>query len=808
MPLLSPYRVLDLTDHRGELAGAVMADLGAEVIRIEPPGGVPSRRRPPLDPAAPAALQSLEFIAWNRGKRSIVLDFARTADLEVLRALITDADFVIESGPPGRLAAAELDFTALAALNPRLVRVMLTPFGADGPRAHWRGSDLVLAALGGPLALQGTPDRPPVRLSVPQVWRHAGVEAVVAALIAHARLQRTGQAQDVDVSAQCVMTWTLLNAMDTAAIQGEDFRRRGSVLQIGGTPVPLVFEVADGHVVAILSGATVRAVLPEMIAAGLADESWYEEDWPTWRARVQFGEPVKFTTEQVRDAFTAWLRPWTRQALMRHGLEIGVSFAPANTLADVLAFDHLEARGFWQTVTLPGGKRIRAPGAFARTSSEALVARGRAPDLDEHGPALRAAPARRARPRLPAPDGAALPLAGLKVADFSWVGVGPITGRYLADHGATVVRIESEGRPDVLRGGAPMKDGVPGINRSQFYGDFNTSKLGLQLDLKQPAAVAIARRLIAWADVCIESFTPGTMARFGLGYESVRDINPGIVMLSTCLMGQTGPARALAGYGYHAGAVAGFLELTGWPDREPSNPWVAYTDTIAPRYTAALVLAALDRRRRTGEGLWIDAAQLEMGLQFLTPEILEHQVSGARITRMGNRSRHFAPQGVYPCRGDDRWCAIAIDNDAEWQSLCRVLGRDDWARDAALADAPGRLARHDELDQGIGAWTAEREAEDVAEILQAAGVPAGVPQLSRDLLEDPQYRHRGFYRWLEHPEMGRIPYAGHQFRIAGYPSGPRGPAPLLGQHLTEVLGGLLGMSDSEIADALANGALG
>jgi benzylsuccinate CoA-transferase BbsF subunit len=393
------------------------------------------------------------------------------------------------------------------------------------------------------------------------------------------------------------------------------------------------------------------------------------------------------------------------------------------------------------------------------------------------------------------------------VADFSWVGVGPITARCLADHGATVIRVETESRPDVLRLNAPFKDGVPGINRSQFYGDFNTSKLGLALDLKNPASGPIVDRLLAWADVCIESFTPGTARALGVDFERARVANPSLVMVSTCLMGQTGPAASFAGYGYHAAAVAGFYEVTGWPDLRPDGPWVAYTDTIAPRFITATLIAALDHRRRTGEGQWIDAAQIEASLHFLAPELLEHQRTSARLTRMGSRSRHFAPYGMYRCAGEDRWCAIGVDTDAQWRALSRALGRGDWANDAALATASGRIARHDELDAGITEWTSKRAPHAAAEELQAVGVPAGAAQLASDLLQDPQLAHRGFYRWLEHPVMGRIPYAGHQYRIRGYDSGPRAPAPTLGQHLVEVLAGELGMSDDEIADALASGAL-
>ena len=400
-----------------------------------------------------------------------------------------------------------------------------------------------------------------------------------------------------------------------------------------------------------------------------------------------------------------------------------------------------------------------------------------------------------------------LPFSGLKVADFSWVGVGPITAKYLADHGATTVRVETSRPPDILRVAGPFKDGVFGPNRTQFYGSFNTSKLSITLNLKNPAARDVARRLIAWADVYMESFTPGTISDLGLGYEAARAINPDIIMVSTCLMGQTGPAARLAGYGAHAAAVSGFGEVTGWPDRPPSGPYVAYTDTIANRFLAAALMAALDHRRRTGEGQYIEQAQMESALYFLAPELVRYQIDGSQPRRMGNQSPNDAPHAAYPCAGNDQWCAIAVETDAQWQALRRVLGAPAWALDPALDTAAGRLARREQIDEAIAVWTRTRTPHEAMAELQAAGVPAGAVQRSSDLLQDPQLRHRGFFRAHAHTEMGEVPYEGHQFRIAGYDSGPRFAAPCLGEHSFEVMRDFLGMSEEEIAEVAAAGAL-
>ncbi len=400
-----------------------------------------------------------------------------------------------------------------------------------------------------------------------------------------------------------------------------------------------------------------------------------------------------------------------------------------------------------------------------------------------------------------------LPFEGLKIADFSWVWVGPTTAKYLADHGATVVRVESESRPDIVRAVGPFKDNVPGPNRTHGFGDFNTSKLGLSLDLKNPLGMAVARRLIAWADVYMESFTPGTMTELGIGYDTARSLNPSIIMVSTCLMGQTGPAAAFAGYGFHAGAIAGFYEITGWPDLPPDGPWTAYTDGVAPRFLAATIMAALDHRRRTGQGQHIDASQMEMSLHFLAPQIIDYNVSGRTVTRAGNRSETAAPHGAYPCSGNDQWCAVAVESDDQWEALRSAMSDPAWARDSRFQTVEGRLRHQDEIDQHLGEWTRDKTPQEAMRLLQSVGVPAGVVQRSSDLLRDPQMAHRRFFRYMDHPEMGNIPYSGHQFRILGYDSGPRFPAPLLGQHTEYILRELLGMSDEEIAEAVIAGAI-
>jgi crotonobetainyl-CoA:carnitine CoA-transferase CaiB-like acyl-CoA transferase len=810
--MLRPYRVVDLTDARAELGPLVLAALGADVVKVEPPGGSASRREAPLDPGLPGPLASLRFHACNRGKRSVVLDLESARGRADFLALVASADFVIENAGPGAMDARGLGFSALREARPDLVYVAISPFGQDGPYARHRATDLTLAAMGGMLAVNGDADRRPVRVTVPQTWHHAAVESALAALVAHHRRVRSGEAQLVDVSVQAAVFWTGLNAMIAHAIQGRNIERNGTVLQLSTLVTPLVYPCADGEVVLIGTTATLLRLVPWMLEDGVVDAAWARsEDWRTYEARMLTGGELAVPAPALRERIEAFCRRHKKEELFLGGIARGATIAPVNTTADVLALRHLEARDYWSRLALPDGRELRAPGPFVRASRTPVVFGATAPAVGEHSievlAELEPRPARPAAPE-PADRSPALPFAGVKVADFSWIGVGPISAKVLADHGADVVRVEAENPVDRLRVVGPFKDDVPGIDRCQFFGAFNTSKRSLALNLKHPDGLAVAKRLIQWADVCLDSFTAGTMAELGLGWDVARELNPCLVMASTCLMGQTGPAASLAGYGYHAAAVSGFYEVTGWDDRPPGGPFNAYTDTIAPRFLATALVAALDHRRRTGEGQHLDQSQMESSLHFLAPELLATQVTGKSPRRAGNEAPGCAPHDAYPCAGEDQWCAIAVETDAQWQALRRVLGDPAWAASRELDTGAGRFAQRERIDRELAAFTRRFEPRALMDLLQAAGVPAGMVQRSSDHQHDPQLAHRRFFRPLPHPEMGVVPYEGHAYRIAGYDNGPRFAAPCLGEHSYEVLRDVLGYADEEIAELMASGAIG
>ena len=803
--MLKPYTVLDLTDERGELGPMLLGDLGADVIRVETPNGSDARRAAPLQAESAEDMASLQFIAFNRNKRSIALDPTKAEDKQTFAELVRRADFIFTSRGSREAEAFSVSYEFTRDLNPRIIHVLISAFGNDGPHAELLGNDLVIAAMGGPVAIQGLPGQQPVRISVPQVWRHTGAEAAAAAMVALHRMHTTSESQFVDVSAQCAMTWTMLNAMDAYAIQGKDFERIGSKMNNMDNPVELVYSTSDGHVVALPTSKVIEGSMQWMIDDGVVDESYRDVDWQEYDLNLRDPNATPINLAEGTRITAEFIAQHSKDELYEYGIATGVSFAPVNTLQELIDNKHINTRDYWVDAKFAGNKNIKTPGSWCKPSIAAIAIQRSAPRLNQHGDEIRAALASATSApsatieNSPSPMRNALPFDGIKVADFSWVGVGPISAKYLADHGASVTRIESSSRPDVLRGGAPMK-GEPDINHSQFFGDFNTSKRSLTLDMKSPAAIEIAKKYIAESDVMIESFASGAISRMGLDYAEVKKLNPGIIMISTCLMGQTGPAARFAGYGYHAAAIAGFYELTGYPDQPPSGPWLAYTDTIAPRFVSVLLAAAIDHRRRTGEGCYIDVAQIETALHFLAPELLDLQVNGNSPTRMANRSKVAAPQGCYPCAGEDRWCAIGIDTDEQWLALARQIGIDG----TTLPTHADRLTHHNQIDEQISAWTQTRSAQEVMETLQKAGVPAGIVQRSSDLLADPQYQHRGFYHYYQHAAMGNIPYAGHQYKIAGYNHGPRGPAPLLGEHSFEVLTEL-GLTDEEIAQAYAEG---
>ncbi|MGH7773034.1 MAG: CaiB/BaiF CoA transferase family protein [Candidatus Binatia bacterium] len=400
-------------------------------------------------------------------------------------------------------------------------------------------------------------------------------------------------------------------------------------------------------------------------------------------------------------------------------------------------------------------------------------------------------------------------LEGIKVVEFAAYAAGPVVGKHLADHGATVVHVESKARPDGFRTHyPPYKDNIHGLNRSGLFALCNNDKLGITLNLKKtPKATELAKKIVAWSDVVIENFSPGTIKRLGLDYETIKKLKPDLIMLSSSNLGQTGPHAQHPGFGSQLSSLAGFTNLIGYPDGSPQMLYGPYIDYIAVAYGAGAILAALDYRDRTGKGNYIDTAQYETGLQFLAPILLDYKVNGTVASRDANRDRHAAPHGAYPCKGEDSWCVISVFSDEEWRSLCQAMGNPGWAKDKRFATLRGRKDNEDELDQRMGKWTAQFTAREMTEKLQAAGVRAGIVNTMRDLYSDPQLKHRDQWVELEHPEIGKMRYQRPPFILDKTPSGPERRDPLLGEHNDYFYQELLGIAEREYRQLVNEGVI-
>ncbi len=396
---------------------------------------------------------------------------------------------------------------------------------------------------------------------------------------------------------------------------------------------------------------------------------------------------------------------------------------------------------------------------------------------------------------------------GVKILDFSWVVVGPTAVRHFADHGAEVIHVESSSDFDVLRGTPPFKDAVPGLDRSGYFANYNCNKYGITINLRKPEGVELARRLVKWADVVVESFAPGVIKRFGLHYEELKKIKPDIIMASSCQLGQYGPLASFRGFGVQAASLAGFWGVTGYPGGSPTGLYGAYTDCLAPRFLVIAILAALEYRRRTGKGQYIDQSQTESGIHFLAPALLDYVANGRIWGPAGNRNPSAVPHNAYRCQGEDRWCVIAVSTDEEWEAFTEAIGKPDWVQDPKFATFLKRKENEKELDSLVEQWTINYPPEKVMYHMQEAGVPAGIVATAQDLHQDPQLKHRNHFWLLEHPVIGHHTYDAEAFKLSKTPAEPRLPAPCLGQHNELVCREILGLSDDDIAELVAQGIL-
>jgi crotonobetainyl-CoA:carnitine CoA-transferase CaiB-like acyl-CoA transferase len=784
--MLGGLCVLDCSDPSGWLTGRILADFGADVALVEPPGGHPGRAR------------RFAFASLNAGKRSVIAELKAAAGLERVREWVRDADVVIESGRPELAALRE------TAPGTGSVWCAITPFGITGPKASWRASDLGVVAQAGTMFMTGDPDRAPLHSTFPTSWYHGCAEAAAAICAALHWREISGTGQLVDVSLQEAHLMANMSRVAQFPLTSDAGSRAGALMRVGRTTQREIWPCADGFVSFGLRGGPARIpglkrLVAWMTEEGAAPVALTERDWDSYSHTTLTQDEV----DEISDAFARFFAAKTMTELYRAALERGLMLAPANTAGEILAGAQAAARDFFVELDDPDLGRIPLARRFVAVDGVPGATRP-APYAGEHDDAgpwdrpvrrvgrLRGGVRRRA-------------FGGVHVLEFGAGAAGPLTTRYLADHGATVIRVESRSRPDFLRLYA-ITSSQRTLEASPMFAAFNCNKLAITLNLKHSEGRALALKLVEWADVVAENFAPGAMERFGLGYEDLVAVRPDLIMISTCLHGQTGPERDYPGFGGQGSALSGFNHLTGWPDREPLGPYGTITDSLAPRFAAAAVGAALVRRRRTVTmGARLDLSQVECAVYSLGETIVEHAVTGSAPGRLGNRSREAAPHGAFRCAGDDRWIAIAIWSDDEWSRLVEAMGSP--ARtNARFATAAGRLEHVDEVERHLEDWTRSQDRDGLAARLQSLGLEACPVADLEDCYHDPQLAHRGHFRPMDHPVLGRHDYETLGFRLSACPPEFTRPGPTLGRDNAEVYKGILGLPEEEFDRLAAAGA--
>jgi crotonobetainyl-CoA:carnitine CoA-transferase CaiB-like acyl-CoA transferase len=769
------------------MAGRMLVDLGADVVKLEPAGGDPLRRVAPVDPNSGV---SLRFIAWNAGKTSIAFDPEDQRIDRLLRA----ADVVIET--PGFDQALQLH----AARAPQAVWLKATPFGQGGPRANWRASDLGIMAASGNLYATGDPDRAPLRCSEPASYAHASAEAVFAILTALA----AGQPQLIDLSMQEAVVIANMGGPGQCAKTGSKGRRQGAAM--GRTRE--IWPCKDGFVSFGLRGGPSRVhnfhILQKQLALEhLLTPAWAERDWQSFNPAILAEDEI----EALQQPLAKYFARHSMTDLYALAVATNLMLAPANSAAEILSSAQLAARDMF----MPVGDISHFPVRFFLSRSAADTHDALAPHPPAPSPAFNTGPwphwPARTAPVTPAARTPATPTArhawqGLKLVEFGSGAAGPIASRYFAEHGACVIKVESGKHPDFLR--VMAASSPQGLEGSTLFDALNVGKRSITLNLKHPQGRDIARQLMHWADAVLENFAPRAMESYGLDYASMVTTRPDLLMLSTCLNGQSGPQRDYPGFGGQGAALSGFNYLTGWPDREPIGPFGTITDSLAPRFAASALAAGLLYRRRTGLGLHLDISQVETAVYSLSPWLLQQAICGHSATRDGNRSPRAVPHGVFPCQGDDRWIAIACWNDHEWLHLATILGLDA----QRYAEAGSRFAAQDDIEHRVAQATRLRPADALAKQLQYAGIEAvPVADFEDLLLRDAQLQRREHFVRLDRHLTGTSMYERNGFRLSASVSSYERPAPLLGEHTNEILSTCLGYNPGQIESLRASGAL-
>ena len=766
-----------MADEKAELGGRILADLGAEVLRIEPPGGSPSRRVPPFH-----GTESLYFEVRNTNKQGHVLDLTDAAGRAGLLELLAGADIWIETSRPGRLGAVGLDPAELSARIPSLIIVSVTDFGQTGPYRDYLATDPVMSALGWMLFRAGVPELPPVLPPGTLPYDMVGISAALAALTAYLDRGHTGIGQYIDMSVMEAMAQTTDWGLTSYSV----IRKLGVYGEVrdGGGKVYPIIPCADGYVrpamVTVAEWRKLRAWIGE---AGIRPEILQQDHWDDQRVRIDAFDDL------LRPIFVEFFKGRTMLDASLEGQARGIPITPMLTPAGALRADQFEVVGSFAEMPV-GDEVARAPSGFLVVDGTRIGARTPAP---RQGSQTKPTWSPRTAEAGDGHGESGRPYRGLRVVEFGVAGAVPEIGRMLAEYGADVIRVETPNKPDLFR-----QLGGPG-GMGAVFASSNRSTRSFGVDYTTSAGSSIVKELIQKADVLMENLTPGALEPFGLGPDDMSRINPDALVLSSSTMGKRGPWAHWRGYGSNTQLPSGMSWLWSFPDAaEPVPQNVAFPDHFVGRLGAVAVAADLIGRRRGDRGARrVEIIQAEMALNLLAEQYVKESLAPGSVQPRGNRSPLGSPWGVYPCAGNQRWCVITCRDDAEWRGLARAMGDPEWTRDARFEHARGRSEAADEVDDHISEWTSEHEDRQVMELLQANGVPAGFMMYMSDQPKDPHLAARGYIVEIDQPGLGDVLFEGPAFHASRLPAPITAPAPLLGEHTMAIWTEVLGRSAEE-----------
>lgn len=779
----------------------LLGDLGAEVIKVEPPEGDPARRYGPF-PAQPcgdgsAAAAGALFLYNNTSKRGMRCDFADPEQVELLRRLVDGADALIDDHAPAALEPLGLGLEATRRRNPGLVYTSVTPYGRTGPCAGDKGDELTLTHAGGlgnllPSRSEDV-DRAPVKLGGWQIGHIGGIVAALATVAALWGRRSDGRGRLVDVSLQEVVL-----ALVSPLVAGNRYQHTTWSRVPDRPPAMGRLQTRDGYVILNAFDDHHFDALREL----MGNPDWCAgEEWSSMAYRIHHLMEI---AERIED----WMLTQDKEDVHHRAARRGIPIGPINSAADVLANPQYEARDFFVEVEHPQAGALPYAGVPYRLSASPARVSRPAPLLGEHGEEIRRELGARVTGGAPetgdAPssgESSRAPLAGVRVAELCWVWAGPYAGMLLASLGAEVIKVEGHRRTDLTRRSVvwPLPEPSPQRlppSQGMAFNAVNLGKKSLALDLTKPEGVDLARRLAGVSDVVVDNMRPGALARRGLGYEDLRRLREDLIVASSSGRGHVGPERDYLGFASVHQGIGGGAYITGYADDHPCHSG-GDVDLMNAMTLAMAIVAALHHRSATGEGQFIDYSQCEGVSALVGDLLLGYAMSGDVPERMGNRHPVFAPHGVYRAWGVDRWVALEVHDDEEFARLAALLGRPQLAADPRFATARARQAHAGELDALLAEWMRPRDRDWVVAHLREAGLAAAPSREARDLYADRHLRAREAFVTVEHPELGPLELARAPWRLEGVAPLSR-PAPLLGADNDEILRDLLGLGAEEV----------